>query len=72
MDAFTFLKNDHKTVAGLVEIKVLQENVRHHVEEEETKMFKLAREVLSKEEINDLGDRLHAEKNKFKAAAASA
>lgn len=151
MDAFTLLKNDHKTVAGLFEIieptseravktreeafgklkdeleihahieetilyptlkkeaetrditfegveehhviktllaelagmavdteewtakaKVLQENVEHHVEEEETKMFKLAREILSKEEINDLGDRLEAEKTKVRVIAAAA
>lgn len=52
--------------------KVLQENVEHHVEEEETNMFKLAREILTKEEIEDLGTRLEAEKNKVKAVAAAA
>jgi hypothetical protein len=53
-------------------VKVLQENVEHHVEEEETRMFKLAREVLTKEEIDDLGNRLEAEKNKVRATAATA
>jgi Hemerythrin HHE cation binding domain len=52
--------------------KVLQENVEHHVEEEETKMFKLGREVLTKEQIEDLGTRLEAEKNKLRATAATA
>jgi len=52
--------------------KVLQENVEHHVEEEETKMFKLGREVLTKEQIEDLGAQLEAEKNKVRAAAAAA
>lgn len=52
--------------------KVLQENVDHHVEEEETKMFKLAREVLSKDQIEDLGNRLEAEKTKFRAIAVTA
>ncbi len=52
--------------------KVLQENVEHHVEEEETKMFKLGREVLTKEQIDDLGNRLEAEKKKVRAAAAAA
>ena len=52
--------------------KVLQENVEHHVEEEETNMFKLAREILTKEQLEDLGTRLEAEKNKVKAAAATA
>ena len=53
-------------------VKVLQENVEHHVEEEETTMFKLGREVLTKEEIEDLGTRLEAEKDKFTARAAAA
>ena len=52
--------------------KVLQENVEHHVEEEETKMFKLGREVLTKEQIEDLGMRLEAEKDKVRATAAAA
>lgn len=52
--------------------KVLQENVEHHVEEEETKMFKLGREVLTKEQIDDLGNRLEAERNKVTATAAAA
>jgi hypothetical protein len=52
--------------------KVLQENVEHHVEEEETKMFKLAREVLTQEQIEDLGTRLQAEKDKVTARAVAA
>jgi hypothetical protein len=52
--------------------KVLQENVEHHVEEEETEMFKLGREALTREQIEDLGTRLEAEKNKVVAVAATA
>jgi hypothetical protein len=52
--------------------KVLQENVEHHVEEEETKMFKLGREVLTQAQIDDLGFRLEAEKEKFNTTAAKA
>jgi molybdopterin converting factor small subunit len=52
--------------------KVLQENVEHHVEEEETKMFKLGREVLTKEQIEDLGSRLETEKTKVRAKVATA
>jgi len=52
--------------------KVLQENVEHHVEEEETKMFKLAREILTKEQIEDLGAQLEAEKNRVRAKTAAA
>ena len=45
-------------------LKVLQENVEHHVEEEEGEMFQKARQVLSEEQINDLGARMEEEKKK--------
>ena len=45
-------------------LKVLKENVEHHVGEEEGEMFKGAREVLSKEQIEDLGTRMEAEKKR--------
>lgn len=51
-------------------LKVLQENVEHHVEEEEGEMFKGARKVLSKEQIEQLGARMEAAKNQQRAAAA--
>ena len=35
--------------------KVCKENVEHHIEEEETEMFKIARQVFSKEELEDFG-----------------
>jgi iron-sulfur cluster repair protein YtfE (RIC family) len=50
-------------------LKVLQENVEHHVEEEEDEMFKSAREVLSKDEIEELGTRMEAAKQEQKRAA---
>jgi len=49
-------------------LKVLQENVEHHVEEEETEMFSSARDVLSKEEIEELGTRMEAAKQEQKKA----
>lgn len=52
-------------------LKVLQESVEHHVEEEESDMFKGAREVLSKEQLETIGARMEAEKKVQKAAAAS-
>jgi hemerythrin superfamily protein len=49
--------------------KVLQENVEHHVEEEETELFKKAKAALSQEEIDELGELMAAEKNRKEAAA---
>lgn len=49
---------------------VLKENIEHHVEEEEGEMFKQARKVLSKEEIEELGTRMQKAKGEQKAAAA--
>lgn len=45
-------------------LKVLKENVEHHVEEEEEEMFKSAREVLSKNQIAELGAQMEEEKRK--------
>ncbi|MGH9945174.1 MAG: hemerythrin domain-containing protein [Pyrinomonadaceae bacterium] len=53
-------------------LKVLQENVEHHVEEEETDMFKSAREVLDKDQLDDLGTRMEEEKARVLGNAASA
>jgi hemerythrin-like domain-containing protein len=52
-------------------LKVLQENVEHHVEEEEGEMFKDARKVLSKEQLEELGERLEAAKQEQKKALAA-
>ena len=43
--------------------KVAKENVEHHIEEEETEMFKIARQVFSKEELEELGSRMDASKS---------
>jgi iron-sulfur cluster repair protein YtfE (RIC family) len=52
-------------------LKVLKENVEHHVEEEETEMFPSAREVLSKEQIEELGTRMEASKQQQKKTMAA-
>ena len=48
----------------------LRENVEHHVEEEEGEMFTQAREVLSEQQINEIGARMAAEKQQQQKAAA--
>ena len=53
-------------------LKVLKENVEHHVEEEEGDMFKSAREVLSREQLEELGALMEQEKAQQKPSAASA
>ena len=40
--------------------KVLAESLEHHIEEEEGNMFPTAREVLSREELQELGKRMRA------------
>ncbi|HEX8129996.1 MAG TPA: hemerythrin domain-containing protein [Pyrinomonadaceae bacterium] len=49
----------------------LRENVEHHVEEEEGEMFTKAREVLSAQQINEIGAQMSAEKQQKQKAAAS-
>jgi hemerythrin superfamily protein len=53
-------------------LKVLQENVEHHVEEEEGEMFPKSREVLSEDEINQLGMRMEELKKQLKQQSKSA
>ena len=53
-------------------LKVLKENVEHHVEEEEEDMFVKAREVLSKEQLEELGAQMEQEKKLQKSQTASA
>lgn len=47
--------------------KVLKENVEHHIEEEESKMFRTARAVLSRDALNDLGVGMKALKAELEA-----
>jgi iron-sulfur cluster repair protein YtfE (RIC family) len=50
--------------------KVLKESIEHHVEEEEGEMFAKARNVLSEDEIEKLGERLQEAKQVQKLAVA--
>ncbi|HEV2764090.1 MAG TPA: hemerythrin domain-containing protein [Pyrinomonadaceae bacterium] len=50
----------------------LRQSVEHHVDEEENKMFKQAREVLTDEQARELGERMAEEKKNAKQQGASA
>ena len=45
--------------------KVLKESIEHHLQEEERKMFRIARAVLSRDELTDLGVRMKALKTEL-------
>jgi hypothetical protein len=48
---------------------VMKENVEHHIEEEEGEMFKLARQALEKDELEELGERMEAMKKELQVTA---
>ncbi|MGY3266472.1 hemerythrin domain-containing protein [Lysobacter sp. HA35] len=45
--------------------KVLKELIEHHAKEEETDMFKTARQVLSREQLDELGTQMAARKKEL-------
>ena len=49
----------------------LKDSVEHHVEEEEGEMFAQARDVLTQEQIDEIGQRIEAAKQQKSASAAS-
>ena len=46
----------------MAELKVLQDLIEHHAEEEETEMFPKARKLMGRDELRDLGERLEQRK----------
>jgi len=42
--------------------KVMKENIEHHIEEEEGEMYKRARQVFDRAELDDLGQRMEGRK----------
>ena len=44
----------------------MKENVEHHMEEEEGEMFKQARAVFDRAELEDLGERMEARRRTAK------
>jgi hemerythrin superfamily protein len=62
-------KADKKTEHWLAGLKVLMEDVQHHVKEEETELFpKVKEKVLSKQQLDDLGTRMEEMKMQQMAA----
>lgn len=53
-------------------LTVLMESVRHHIKEEEGKIFKMARNLFDKNELNELGEQLETAKTGEGAAPAPA
>ncbi len=58
---------DVATLAFGGKIKVLKELVEHHIDEEESDMFPIAKEVLSNEELVTLADRMAARQKELEA-----
>jgi hypothetical protein len=50
-------------------LTVMKENVEHHIEEEEQEMFEQARDVFSKDELEELGARMEERKRALAAAS---
>ena len=46
---------------------VMKENIEHHIEEEETQMFKQARQVFDEDELKALGEQMLARKEQLAA-----
>ena len=49
---------------------VMMENVEHHIDEEEQEMFKQARQVFERSELDELGERMQLRKGQLIDAAA--
>ncbi|MGB8519254.1 MAG: hemerythrin domain-containing protein [Candidatus Tumulicola sp.] len=52
------------------ELQVLGESVKHHVKEEESTIFKLARKFMSRDELEECGQEMAAEKERLQASPA--
>jgi len=53
-------------------LKVLMEDIEHHVQEEEGEMFKMCEDQFDESALEELGAQMEAEKKNFKGKASSA
>lgn len=63
----------HTDVGSLAfggKVKVLKELVEHHIDEEENEMFALAREILTEDELVELGDKMAERKEALQSGRA--
>jgi hemerythrin superfamily protein len=64
-------QTDMRTAEWGADLKVLKEDVMHHVGEEEDELFPKIQKILSKEQLEELGTRMEAMKTQLLAAARS-
>lgn len=64
------LATDPGTLEFSGRVKVLKELLEHHIEEEESEMFKEASELLSPDELSLLGEQMEAKRKGMKSKAA--
>jgi len=62
-------RNDERFKA---ELQVLGESVKHHVAEEESTIFSIAREVLDESELEELGEKMSAAKQRLMRSSSHA
>ncbi len=60
-------QTDSKDETYVVKMDVLREAVEHHSKEEESQVIKVARALLEKQELNELGERFAEEKQQVPA-----
>ena len=64
-------QTDMRTAQWAADLKVLKEDVMHHVGEEEDELFPKVQKILSKEQLEALGTRMEAMKAQLLSAARS-
>lgn len=58
-------KSDPSTIAHSGQLKVLKDYIFHHLKEEEEEMFPKVRELISKKDLEELGEKMLARKKEL-------